>query len=956
MKPGIQNAVEPGKGTPPPLPHIRNFQDRLSALLKTWRRGEFFSSLLRLSFFLIVALAAFAALDYFLASGNEIRQVLLAAALACLVAAALRERFRIRRLNRKQLARRADGIVGGRRRSVLSALELLGETKPESADAPGFRGYLVHRSVEEANSTLGKIDDRDVLQRKEMRRRGLRCLVAILVVATALVFLWPVSSVLFARVLQPWIDIPPYSPLIFYVDPDRPEIFYGEDATVTVEITGGETSEPVRFLARRGDEVFETVCFQDGPNRFAQRLERVVQPTEFAFAHGRARSRWHRIDLLLEPKVALASVTVTPPDYSGMPARTFLIGEEPLAALRGSRMKLSITSNRPLSSGDLEITPVEGNPLAGRAVAGKKTGPQTTTFEWRLDEEADLTVAIRDVRGTPNRDPIKISQKVIPDKAPSIALDRPPLHLMATPSIQVPLEARVEDDFGLARVELVRTVAGYRDRMKNVSPATLDQRFDYRAGLELASLGVAPGETLELYLQATDRNPSLLGVAASEVARIQIISDEEYANIIRTRTTLEEFEERYRIVAKSLAALAEKLAAVREARDGGDAQAEASAREAAAGSAADAEKLFEMLAKDFAAFDIEQTAIDQAQATLGTIRSISDRLDPAHGEISDEQLADMLEAIGAKQKDAERLRKTAEEVASVGRVMEMAAEFARLAQDQDMLTRRLKRFEAETRSADVPFLNALGEDQQELREQLEAFAEELGERVRELPSGYDSLAVNASKFADELKQTKIEFDMETAGKAAGNEDGSSAFQYSSLALEKMNALMQSEESQEFSAMANGEMQFKVPPRLEDTLAQMLSSICLRRGGGSDGDSQSFRPGLGGGGGTGYGGNPEDGYSMAGYTALDIPVVGPPRMRLRDAPSSLSELADDGDAAPGKELPASASETDRIRPGEPESAAGAPMPLDRVPEKYREAVKRYFTPGKVEESPNPNPSP
>ena len=267
--------------------------------------------------------------------------------------------------------------------------------------------------------------------------------------------------------------------------------------------------------------------------------------------------------------------------------------------------------------------------------------------------------------------------------------------------------------------------------------------------------------------------------------------------------------------------------------------------------------------------------------------------------------------------------------------MEIAAEFSEIVRGQETLTRRLKQFEMETRSAHVPFLQALGKDQSTLKDQLENFEKALGERISKIPANYDSLAESARAFLNEVMKARADVDMETSSDAAGNEDGAKSYRYSSLALEKLNALLsQNGDGQAFCKLCEGQMQFPVPSELETTLSQMLSSIFLRSGSGNASGTGSS--------GLGTGGDSSDGYSMAGFSALDIPVIGPQRMRLDY--QSNTQLSEDTSSSNQNSGPVaeSPSESERFENTTNLQPTASPLDFDLVPEQYRDAVKRYFT--------------
>ncbi|MEM7697837.1 MAG: hypothetical protein AAF236_05475 [Verrucomicrobiota bacterium] len=955
MSAKVDSAEKKVVGKPPPLPHVRSFRRDLGRALYAWKAGLFRVELLKIALIAVIAAASLLVIDFYLALPSAVRVVLLIlGGLAAFTALGLAWTS-IRRLTLADVARRIDQLGKSARHPVLSAHELLSTTSTTSPDSQGgLTRFLIDRSIITANATLSAVPLGSVRPKEKLRPAWSRLLIALAILAVVAALCWPIASVLFSRLALPWRDIPPYSPLEFVITPATPEVHYGDDAAIEVAITGSSIDHPVRFLSRaidsEDDAVFETLCFQDGPDRYAQRLERVVRPTEFAIAVGKARSRWHSIDLLLEPKVALASVTVTPPRYAGQTPQTFLIGEKPLASLRGSTVALTVTSNRPLNDGEITLTPTDAPEGASRGILGRRSGTQSIEFEWELEEEAELEVVIRDVRGTANRDLLAINQRLVPDKSPTLELEKPPLHLMATPSISVPIQISATDDLGLSRVEMVRTVVGYRDRSEQIGPGmnTLTKRrFDFKSGLDLLDLGVRPGETLELYFQATDHNPSLLGVASSEMARIQIISDEEYADIIRTRTTLREFSERYRVMNRTLDELREKLEKLQEAIDSEDAEAIAAAREEAAAAARVAEDLFSKLAQDFAAFDLERETLERATEMSQQLERIGDRLAPDADPASAEEIQQMLADLGQSKEPFREDQAQAEEAEAVARLMQKAVEFSRLAQEQDTLARRLKRFEAETRATDQPLLDSLGESQDQIADSLRDFTREMREAIQELPVGYEDLAESARQFMNQVIDSGAREDMGTSTTAAGNEDGSRSFQYSSLAAEKLQAILEGEgeNASEFGQLANGTIPFNMPGSLKKTLSEMLSALCLgmRLG---DGNGPGNRPGTGrgggGGAGGGYGGNSDDGFAVAGYTALDIPVLGPTRMRLQDIPSS--RMGDEEDQSQtAATAPNEAAAGDRITSTGGEEAAASPLDFGSVPEKYRDAVKRYFTP-------------
>jgi len=124
------------------------------------------------------------------------------------------------------------------------------------------------------------------------------------------------------------------------------------------------------------------------------------------------------------------------------------------------------------------------------------------------------------------------------------------------------------------------------------------------------------------------------------------------------------------------------------------------------------------------------------------------------------------------------------------------------------------------------------------------------------------------------------------------------------------------------------------PDVNQTMQQLLEGLMCQNPGYNPGDGQ-------GGGGMGGGGTGPTGNAAPGFGMSDIPVLGPQRMMFE--PASLGRTADrKGD--PGKSNPlAQAAENESMSPSEsPLETKTAPDPQS-VPEPYREAVRKYFTP-------------
>ena len=481
---------------------------RLGRVQRRWVLGRFVASGMWIAGGCALFLAAYVAFDRFAALSPAARVGVNTvwagvAALAALVALIAAVQFR-----RRDAARHADRRLGDCRRAVLCACELAHQC--EDGEHGGLAAYLAARSVREGNQCLQRLRARDCLPGYALWRATRWTALMLAVAALIILLQGRAGTVGLARVAMPNRDIPPYTRLAFDIQPTTPRVVYGGKAEIAVEITGAPVHDQVWLKTRTAKGTHRMSCFQETPRRYAQRLENVVQELEFCFVVGKARTTWQPIVLLRRPQIVLARAAITAPPYAGADARSFYVGDAPFSGLRHAAAELLITSNRPLAGGRLKIVPKDKT-QPPRIIDGQTlpATPEAVRFTWEMLTDAELQVTVRDIQGTPNQAPLRVAQKVTQDQPPDIAITAPAPFVMATPDATLAFQAEVKDDFGVSRLDWVRSLDGYRERFHELvddqSAGARDVEVDRR--LDLAFSGFAPGQLLEMRLEATDNNP-----------------------------------------------------------------------------------------------------------------------------------------------------------------------------------------------------------------------------------------------------------------------------------------------------------------------------------------------------------------------------------------------------------------------------------------------------------------
>lgn len=832
----------------------------------------------------------------------------------------------ILRIKEKDCAVRADRLLQSRRREVLSALEV-GRSK---ANTSSIASYLAQANIDKARQRLHSLADiRPRARLRKVHRQLFLCLAAALLPA---LFNLRAAGVLSSRLMMPYADIPPYSAYEFVITPENPEVIYGADQVITVSITGQSVNQPVRFMTRQGDHVRDSSCFQAGPSEYLQRLERVMQPVEFCFRVGKARSKWHRLNILFQPHVQSAQARLIPPAYTQRPADVFNIGGEPLKGIKGTRVELTVQSNRPLKTGHLTITPLEVD-AHSRTVEGTTSGTNEIVYQWEMQHNAQLSLMIYDILGTAAREPLRIMQSLVPDAAPEVRLIEPAAFSLATPDTKIPVYASIEDDIGIRRCDMFRSLKGYRSRPVriNTDPGTLTA--EVQGEIDLAALGVEPGQVIELFLEASDTNPALTGTGASDIARVKVISEAEYAKMIRAQTTLAAFEERFLTLAKAYRELIEMLT-----------QTETDLKKGKLPSNAADERIFQLqsklkdtassfrkIADDFAAFDLEKKLSATAKAMVAKLEYALgyEGWDSPDKDRRLEAVAKSSLLIKNQAPKVRALTADAEEVTAVSRVMAMAAGYSALLDRQQILVSKLEQYAAGERKISEP--RVIAQQADAVRRDLVTLISELERLAGQLPAGYRKLRESSLYFVNTVRALKIPVPMEACVRASKNEQPRQAWSYAVQALEKMKEALEKCKGSPFEQACSGGLAFAVPDHLSRTMDEMLQSLMRQFGRGA---------GWGGGIGTaGVGiGGAWNGSYLNGYSAFNMPVYGPQRSHhFQSAATAGTGNGPGAGAAVGRQ----ARYTEVMRQADTQKNDGVGFFMKAVPPRYRDAVKAFY---------------
>ena len=855
--------------------------------------------------------------------------------------------FRSFHVPARTAASRADAALADSRCPAAAALSL----DPSAAATP-LAEMLTTRALDSAAAALAALPAKKIIPWRVPGLAALALTIPLLILGALRLSLPAAFGTITKRLLHPAADIPPYSPLVFTLDSVKPATVYGGEVLVSAEITGAALTNPVGILIRqpRTGATLRLPAFRESATRFSRKLDGLTEPIEIAFASGKARSTWHAVEILLEPNILNGLVRLTPPAYTGLPPSEFPLDTNEIAAIEGSTVTLELTSNRPLGSGTLVFTPatVPGSEPVSESFPASIPSAQTASFTWTATRSGRISATLRDLRGTPGPRSLDLAFRTMPDLPPSVALTSPPPLMLATPESVIPVVGRAQDDFSLAKVNFVRTLSGFRDRARIVAPALRDKYYDFSDKLNLDELGLEAGQTIELMLDATDHNPSLLGQGSSEISRIRIISEDQYAEYIRARTTINQFANRFEAARDAMDQAREALEkldeAARQQNENPEPEALAEAVKKAADAQRQAAELLEKIAEDFPAFELEKRlqdlAAEQADDLRENARALQDMEPDIHPEQLRKDIDEMLERLERQKPEEQQLDDDVNKVNQAATLLEMAAKFRQIYESQASLAKRFGTIVEELRHGQDQnrrLLPSLADTQEKNRKALDDFKAELHRRAEALPNDDPDLTPlidSALKFLDDLTEAAPETLMDAATKHGKAGEAMDAFTNAERARALLQRLMS--EPEPFQQAAKGQApQFDIPrPDVNRNLQQLLEALLGQNPGQGNGD----QPG-------GQGQGPV-GMGLAGARGggfpMNLPVVGPERLQFSDPSNSGGGRNGEGRTTPVQPLPDTA-ESGTIKPTDTRQGQSSTVSPESIPEPYREAVKRFLTP-------------
>jgi hypothetical protein len=288
------------------------------------------------------------------------------------------------------------------------------------------------------------------------------------------------------------------NPYAITVSPGDTVVARGSDLEVSAWLKNF-TAERVEIAVRRGSgawQRFPMGAAQDSARQTIV-LFKLNEATDYFVSAGGVRSGLVHVGVADLPHVQRIDLEYHFPAYTGLPVERVRDGGD-IAALRGTRVRIAVTPTIAPVGAALVVggrDTVALTPQASGALAGELSVTRASSYRVVF-----RTAAVGMIAGSGN-----YAIDVLSDQPPVVRFKQPAHDVQVTPVEEVFAEAEAQDDYGVARLDLVYRVNGGPEQTVPLGPAAGEHKDvvgSYTFSLE--DLGLKPGDLVAYYARARE--------------------------------------------------------------------------------------------------------------------------------------------------------------------------------------------------------------------------------------------------------------------------------------------------------------------------------------------------------------------------------------------------------------------------------------------------------------------
>lgn len=286
------------------------------------------------------------------------------------------------------------------------------------------------------------------------------------------------------------------------VTPGSQRVVKGTPLAITAVIEGAppdlDVPAPQLLVAGEGAKavgVFERAA--DGT--YQVRIPAVERSFTYRVRAGALESGSFSVEALDRPRVLGIDLAYVYPSFSGLSPRTETDTGD-IYAPAGTRVTVRVRASKPLRAAQLQAVDGEGRTALPLQVSGGQAGEVSLT----VARDGAYRIALTDTDAIASGEETEYFIRVMDDRPPDVRIIRPAGDRGATRLEEVTLEARAEDDYGVAALELVYAVRGGPEKVVPLGGNGQSTVVAGKHTVYLEDLDVTPGDFVSYYARARD--------------------------------------------------------------------------------------------------------------------------------------------------------------------------------------------------------------------------------------------------------------------------------------------------------------------------------------------------------------------------------------------------------------------------------------------------------------------
>ncbi len=361
----------------------------------------------------------------------------------------------------------------------------------EGAAASAFRTPLMERAV----SRLRDLDIAEIVPRSELRKTGLAAAGAGGALLIALAFAVPGAERAFETARLRFFP----GTIQVQVFPGDARVQQGSSLRIQASVRSlrGSLSRLAPNLTLMSNGKRRVVAMAAAGDGYEYTLRAVDRSFTYDVSAATVRSTTYTVTALTAPRVTRIDLHYTYPPFSHLAPRDEQDGGD-VYAPAGTRVRLTVHTDKRIAHGELALGTDAIRPL-------KATDECAAEAELVLSKDDSYRIRLADGDGLKSSGEAEYFIRLMDDRPPGVRILRPSADQPITPLEEVPIEARADDDYGIASFDLVYAVAGGPEHIVPFErvTGTNEQKIGTRL-LPAEDLRVKAGDVITYYARARD--------------------------------------------------------------------------------------------------------------------------------------------------------------------------------------------------------------------------------------------------------------------------------------------------------------------------------------------------------------------------------------------------------------------------------------------------------------------